>query len=97
MSPAHGMAQTAKHVHKLATATNAIPPSVVRFVVLMAHTCVVAVPPRGVQVLLTQVQDNPYVHDKLADLETFEEVVDEIYNVVDHLQPFMYVHLPGDF
>lgn len=42
-------------------------------------------------ILFTNIQESAYYKDTCARLESFEEIVDEIYNRVEHLQPF----LPG--
>eukprot|EP00730_Choanoeca_flexa_P001809 TRINITY_DN10793_c0_g3_i2.p1 TRINITY_DN10793_c0_g3~~TRINITY_DN10793_c0_g3_i2.p1 ORF type:complete len:364 (+),score=13.49 TRINITY_DN10793_c0_g3_i2:27-1094(+) len=40
-------------------------------------------------VLYSNIVENQYFIDRCAELETFEDVVDEIYNHVTHLEPFI--------
>eukprot|EP00047_Mylnosiga_fluctuans_P019710 m.85206 g.85206 ORF g.85206 m.85206 type:complete len:361 (+) comp8234_c0_seq2:61-1143(+) len=42
-------------------------------------------------ILYTNIHESNYYRETCASLESFDEVIDEIYNRVDHLQPF----LPG--
>jgi hypothetical protein len=37
-------------------------------------------------ILVSNITEAEYFLDKLSDIETFEEVVDEIYNTMDHCE-----------